>query len=253
MPEPSRGGSKQYQSSIPSPGFASPPMSKPTAIEFSMMMPELLKEIESLSAPQILAKIKEAMRQAAQAEEHDRWLSPEGQEELRKMNDERSRRGLNIFDYAPTSKASLCAVAPPEEEWYEVELTADTGACDTVIPKLMCPGIPITPSMQSLRGMEYEVATGESIPNLGEKRCEMWTEGATSPKSIAMQVADVHKALLSLSRCADMGFESRFGSAFGCLIDTISGEITPLQRRGNLYVLRAWIRAAPFGRPETKR
>ena len=154
MPEPSRGGSKQYQSSIPSPGFASPPMSKPTAIEFSMMMPELLKEIESLSAPQILAKIKEAMQQAEQAEEYDRWLSPEGQEELRKMNDDRSRQGLNIFDYAPTTKASLCAVAPPEEEWYEVELTADTGACDTVIPKLMCPGIPITPSMQSLRGME---------------------------------------------------------------------------------------------------
>jgi hypothetical protein len=250
MPEPSRGGSKQYQSPTPSsPGFASPPMSKPTAIEFSMMMPELLKEIESLSAPQILAKIKEAMRQAEKAEEYDQWLSPEGQEKLKKLDSDRS---LSIFDYAPTTKASLCAVGP-EEEWYEVELTADTGACDTVIPKLMCPGIPITPSMQSLRGMEYEVATGESIPNLGEKRCEMWTEGATSPKSIAMQVADVHKALLSLSRCADMGFESRFGSAFGCLIDTVSGEITPLQRRGNLYILRAWIRAAPFGRPETKR
>ena len=174
-----------------------------------MMMPELLKEIESLSAPQILAKIKEAMRQAEKAEEYDQWLSPEGQEELKRLD---SHRSLSIFDYAPTTKASLCAVAPPEEEWYEVELTADTGACDTVIPKLMCPGIPITPSMQSLRGMEYEVATGESIPNLGEKRCEMWTEGATSPKSIAMQVADVHKALLSLSRCADMGFESRFES-----------------------------------------
>ena len=213
------------------------------------MMPELLKEIESLSTPQILAKIKEAMRQAEKAEEYDQWLSPEGQEKLKKLDSDRS---LSIFDYAPTTKASLCAVGP-EEEWYEVELTADTGACDTVIPKLMCPGIPITPSMQSLRGMEYEVATGESIPNLGEKRCEMWTEGATSPKSIAMQVADVHKALLSLSRCADMGFESRFGSAFGCLIDTVSGEITPLQRRGNLYILRAWIRAAPFGRPETKR
>ena len=50
------------------------------------------------------------------------------------------------------------------------------------------------PSVQSQRGMEYEVATGEPIPNLGEKRCEMWTEGASSPKSIAMQVADVHKA-----------------------------------------------------------
>ena len=136
-------------------------------------------------------------------------------------------------------------MTPADQDWYEVELTADTGACDTVVPKAMCPTIPLTPSLQSQRGMEYEVASGESIPNLGEKRCEMWTEGASQPKSICMQVADVHKALLSLSRCADMGFESRFGASFGCLIDTATGEVTPLQRRGNLYVLRAWIRAAP--------
>ena len=83
----------------------------------------------------------------------------------------------------------------------------------------------------------------------------MWTEGTSSSKSIAMQVADVHKALLSLSRCADMGFESRFGSHFGCLYDTQTGEVIPLLRRGNLYVLRAWIRAAPalpFGRQDRK-
>ena len=65
-----------------------------------------------------------------------------------------------------------------------------------------------------------------------------------------MQVADVHKALLSLSRCADMGFESRFGKVAGCLIDAESGEVVPLVRRGNLYILKCWIRAAPFGRPE---
>ena len=169
------------------------------------------------------------------------------------MSEEQSRRGFNIFDYALSTKASLWPMTAPEDERYEVELTADTGACDTVVPTLMCPGIPITPSVQSLRGMEYEVATGESIPNLGGKRCEMWTEGSSTPQSIAMQVADVHKALLSLSRCADMSFESRFGAAFGCLIDKVTGEVTPLQRRGNLYILRAWIRAAPFGRQEPKR
>ena len=115
----------------------------------------------------------------------------------------------------------------PEDEWYEVELEADTGACDTIVPKLLCPGIHITSPVQSLQGMEYELATGESIPNLEEKRCEMWTEEASAPKTISMQVVDVHKALLSLSRCADMGFESRFGAAFGCLIDTMTGDFTP--------------------------
>ena len=56
--------------------------------------------------------------------------------------------------------------------------------------------------------MEYEVPTGATIPNLGERRCLMWTEQATEAGHINMQVADAHKALLSLSLCADMGFES---------------------------------------------
>ena len=191
----------------------------------------------------------------------DFWTSPEGQAKLSRMAKERDERhqpaskskGLFIFEYSKETRASLCPMSSADTEWHEIELTADTGACDTVIPKSMCPGIPLTPSYQSLHGMEYEVASGESIPNLGEKRCEMWTEGATCAKSISMQVADVHKALLSLSRCADMGFESRFGARFGCLIDTETGEVIPLQRRGNLYMLKAWIRAAPFGRQEVTR
>ena len=106
------------------------------------------------------------------------------------------------------------------------------------------------PSLQSLRGTEYEVANGTSIPDLGEQRCLMWTEGASDPKQITMQVADVHKVALSLSRCADMGFESRFGRTMGCLIDENTQEVIPLLRKGNQYVLKAWIRAGPFGRPE---
>ena len=82
--------------------------------------------------------------------------------------------------------------------------------------------------------MEYEVEHGASIPNLGERRCQMWTEGAAEPKNISMQVVDVHKALLSLSQCADMGFESRLGSAFGCLIDKETEEVIPLVRKGHL-------------------
>ena len=174
----------------------------------------------------------------------DFYLTEEGQKTLAEKFEDRPKAQLNILDYSKESKSSLCPVSSGNDR-YEIELTADTGARDTVVPKAMAPGIPVVPSLQSQRGMEYEIANGDSIPNLGEKRCEMWTEGAMQPKSIAMQVADVHKALLSLSRCADMGFESRFGSHFGCLFDTATGEVIPLQRRGNLYVLRAWIRAAP--------
>ena len=72
--------------------------------------------------------------------------------------------------------------------------------------------------------MMYEVANGKEIPNLGERRCLMWTENATQARHINTQVADVHEALLSLSGCADMGFESRFGRRAGALIDEETGE-----------------------------
>ena len=106
------------------------------------------------------------------------------------------------------------------------------------------------PSPQSLQGMEYEVANGENIPNLEERRCIMWTDNAPAPRHISMQVADVHKGQLSISRCSDMGFASKFGRVAGALIDEQSGEVIPLQRKGNLYVLRCWIKAAPFHRQD---
>ena len=67
------------------------------------------------------------------------------------------------------------------------------------------------PSLASLRVMEYEVAIGQSIPNLGERRSLVWTKNATEVKRMVMQVTDVHKGLLSLSLCAAMGYEGRFG------------------------------------------
>ena len=111
-----------------------------------------------------------------------------------------------MFDYSAETKAMLSSAGEVSEEWIEVELTADTGACDTVMPRSMCSKIPIKPSLQSLRGMEYEVADGNTIPNLGERQCLMWAEESTQARHINLQVADLHKPLLSLSRCADMGF-----------------------------------------------
>ena len=221
--------------------------------EWTKLIPDFLKDCRKLTDTEVMARLKVLV---AATQNADFWLTDEGQKLLEQKDMQRRRPptgGLSVFDYTPESKASLCPVGEGKEEWFEVELTADTGACDTVVPTTMCPSIPITPSAQSIRGMEYEVATGQSIPNLGEKKCQMWTEGASMPKSISMQVADVHKALLSLSRCADMGFENRFGAAYGCLIHTTTGEVIPLQRRGNVYILRAWIRAAPsagFARQE---
>ena len=98
-----------------------------------------------------------------------------------------------MFDYTDGTKAMFCFSGPSgeEEEWVEVELAADTGACDTVMPRAMASHIPIQPSLQSIKAMMYEVADGNKIANLGERRCVMWTETASEARKINLQVADV--------------------------------------------------------------
>ena len=67
----------------------------------------------------------------------------------------------NSMDMMDKASLSPCS---PAEDWIEVELTADSGGCDTVIPRKTAEAIPILPSLASLRGMEYEVANGQSYP-----------------------------------------------------------------------------------------
>ena len=69
-------------------------------------------------------------------------------------------------------------------------------------------------------------------------------------KSITFQVADVHKPLLSVSRCADMGFRCVLEDNGGYL-EHKSGEKIALQRRDNLYVMKAWVKNDPAGQPYT--
>ena len=67
-------------------------------------------------------------------------------------------------------------------EWTMIEVTVDSGACETVMPLSSCSSIATAPSNQSKAGMSYEVADGGEIPNLGERKCLMLTPGYHFPK-----------------------------------------------------------------------
>ena len=125
----------------------------------------------------------------------------------------------------PRIGSAISAVQSPDD-WIEIEVTVDSGACETVMPSNLCQGIEILRSAMS-HGQEYEVANGATIPNLGERRCLMMTLGAKTAKKIVFQVADVHKPLLSISRCADMGFRCHLGAEGGYMEDTVTGETIP--------------------------
>ena len=124
-------------------------------------------------------------------------------------------------------------------------VTVDSGACVTVMPRSLCEGISNLQNRLSREGVEYEVADGAHIPNLGERRCEMMTLGSRSCKRIVFQIADVHKPLLSISGCADMGFDCYLDDKGGHLLDKQSGKNIPLERWDNPYIMRAWMRQGP--------
>ena len=147
---------------------------------------------------------------------------------------EKAKEGLNAVD---------------EDEWILVEVIADSGACETVMPKNMCTGIKLRESVGSKAGTEYEVASGKSVPNLGERHCEIYCEGASAAMLMHFQVADIHRPLLSLSRAADQGFSSHLDAHGGYLEDSMTGERIPIQRRGNLYIMSIWIRGNRKDRP----
>ena len=162
--------------------------------------------------------------------------------------------GLHIITKKdnPAGDRQISGLGDGDNGWVEIEVTIDSGACDTVMPTRLCSHISIVQTEDSRRGMEYEVANGETIPNVGERRCLLMSEDSANPKRITFQCADIHKPLLSVSRCADLGYKCVLDDIGGELIDKVSGEIIPLHRRGNLYVMRAWIRqdeSSDFPRP----
>ena len=110
------------------------------------------------------------------------------------------------------------------------------------MPLSMCSEIDLRESEQQRSGLEYEVADGASIRKEGERRCLMMSRNASGPRRITSQVADVHKALRSITRAADAGYECHLGARGGCLLDVYTGEMILIAREGNVYVMKAWVR-----------
>ena len=110
----------------------------------------------------------------------------------------------------------------------------------------MCSHIAIQPSEQSRAGVEYQVASGLDIPNLGERHCDIFADGNARSMLMHFQVADVHKPLLSLSKAADMGFITHLDARGGYIEDSQTGERMNVHRRGNLYILQMWVKQAPM-------
>ena len=54
-------------------------------------------------------------------------------------------------------------------------------------------------------GASYTCASGKPLPNLGEKKCHAYFGDSGTARGMRMQVADVSRPLMSVSRAVDSG------------------------------------------------
>ena len=111
-----------------------------------------------------------------------------------------------------------------------------------MMPLSIC-SFKVFPSYQFRHEMEYGLANGASIPNLGERKGIIRTPGSLEEKRITFQVADVHKALLSVTGAPDAGCYCLLTDTGGALSLRLGGDRIPVRRKGYLYVIRCWVKS----------
>ena len=123
--------------------------------------------------------------------------------------------------------------------WEEIEFAVDSGASETVVGPDMLPSIETKEGAQKRRGVTYEIASGDRIDNLGEKRFIASSDNEVMRKLTA-QVVDVNQPLLAVRGMVCTGHRVVFDSEGSYIEDTISKEYILLHDDGKMYTLRLW-------------
>ena len=135
--------------------------------------------------------------------------------------------------------------AVTEGEWEEFELAVDSGAAETVVPDDMIRSAETREGPLSRRGVEYQVANGSRIPNLGEKKFVGVTEEGIS-RRLTAQVCEVNQGLLSVSKVTRGGSRVVFDTDGSYIEDRATNERMYLTEKNGMYMLLMWTRRSDF-------
>ena len=123
-----------------------------------------------------------------------------------------------------------------EDGWEEIEMAVDSGASETVVGEDMVMTASIKESEGSRTGVEYKVANGESIPNLGEKKfVAVSRENVT--RNIKAQVCSVQQGLLSVKKMLEVGHRVVFDPTGSYIEDVNTHEKMRLKERNGMFFL----------------
>ncbi len=129
-------------------------------------------------------------------------------------------------------------------KWEELLAVVDSGATIPVLHPATGKAYAVEESAASRAGVEYEVANGDTTPNLGQKRMAVLTEEGTM-RGYSSQCADVSKALQSVRALVG----SKHAVCFGLgpdgndhlIINRVSGEINRMIDDGVNYLQKLMV------------
>ena len=135
-------------------------------------------------------------------------------------------------------------------EWERVVLTVDSGASDIVVPPHVARNLPLLHSPKV--GVEYEVANGGVIVNLGERRATVKIKMNSDASFImSFQVVEDHKPLLVVSRLVEAGHKVLFDNVDPHILLSTGERVGPTCV-GGAYEIEVWIKNPVFTRPNLR-
>ena len=132
-----------------------------------------------------------------------------------------------------------------------LEATIDSGASDSVANAKHASRCRVVPSSGSRGGVRYISASGNVIDNEGEKHVQVETVGGQK-RTLKLQIADVTRVLLSVSKICDAGNTVTFTKEGGTITNLVSGQKDHFDRRDDVYRMKFKIvgdGASVFTRP----
>ena len=124
-------------------------------------------------------------------------------------------------------------------------MVVDSCASELVVSDEMLTRVTTVEGEAMKKGVQYEVADGTLIPNLGEKKFIVVSDNGVA-RQMRAQVCEVNKAFLSVHRVVQAGNRVAFASSGSYVEDETVGETMELIEKGGMYMLKLLAKAQGF-------
>mgnify|MGYP005697206869 CR=1 FL=1 len=138
------------------------------------------------------------------------------------------------------AREQLNAVQEGDGRWEKLRTIIDSGATVTVVPPWVGKCYSVQESPGSKAGVEYAVANGDSLPNLGQKALPLYTKEGTM-RGMMAQVANVTDGLQSVRAMYNSGHIVVLDGPNSYALNKFTGEMNEIQDDGLNYTMESWI------------